>query len=169
MPRWSLAGGIFFRLTMQGAGYGLPLGMIYGALSPVVLFILSSWPGFDFSYVCLAAFIGSLSGGFNGGLAGFALGILATLVVTFITLIAQPSLTRLGLYRPVVRIACIATVSLGLWLTSIWFHDALSSISAWLFWLGLPSLIAAGAFWRIGGSVAIWVEMDSGTVIAGQG
>ncbi|HKP53263.1 MAG TPA: hypothetical protein VJ183_11500 [Chloroflexia bacterium] len=173
MSRYNLAGGIFFRLTMQGAGYGALLGSIYGILSPVILLLLSVWIVTDFnrglSVGCISAVFGFAVGGMIGMLSGFTLGIISALVVIMLTLTVPPSLPKSGLYRPIVRALCVATVGLGLLLTSIWFDDAHISVSTWLFWLGLPSLIAALAFWRIGGSVATWVERDSETVIAGQG
>ena len=173
MSRFNLAGGIFFRLPMQGAGYGALLGSIYGILSPVFLLLLSIWTVTDFnrglSVGCMSAVFGFAVGGMIGMLFGFGLGIISALAVIALTLIAQPSFTRSRLYRPIVRALCVATVGLGLLLMSIWYDDARISVSTWLFWLGLPSLVAALAFWRIGGSVAMWVERASGSVTAGQG
>lgn len=174
MSRYNLVGGIFFRLTMQGAGYGALLGSVYGILSPVILLLLSIWTVTDFNrgltVGCMSAVFGFAVGGMIGMFFGFTLGIISALAVIILTLIAQPSnMMRPGLYRPVVRALCVVTVGPGLLLMSIWYDDARISVSTWLFWLGLPSLIAALAFWRIGGSVATWVERDSGSVAAGQG
>jgi hypothetical protein len=173
MPRWSLAGGIFFRLTMQGAGYGALLGSIYGALSPLIMLLLSIWSVTDFdrglSVGCMTAVFGFAVGGMIGMLSGLGLGIISALAVIALMFIAQPSLTRSDLYRPAVRALGVATVGPGLWLISIWFEDARNSASLWLFWLGLPSLVAAFAFWRIGGSVAAWVERNSWAVIHREG
>jgi hypothetical protein len=158
---------------MQGAGYGALLGSIYGILSPVIMVLLSIWIVTDFDWAfavaCMTSVYGFAVGGMIGMLSGLGLGILSALAVIALTFIAQPSLTRSGLYRPLIRALCVVTIGLGLLLMSIWFEDARNSVSIWLFWLGLPSLVAAFAFWRIGGSVATWVERNSWAVINREG
>jgi len=158
---------------MQGAGYGALLGSIYGMVSPVIMLLLSIWTVTDFDHAltaaCITSMYGFAVGGMLGLLYGFALGIISALVVITLTLIAQPSLTRSGLYRPVVRALCIGTVGLGLLLISIWIPELSYLTSSWIFSQGLPSLIAAFAFWRIGGSVATWVERNSWAVINREG
>ena len=161
-----LARGIVSLTTMMGMSDGALLGSIYGAI-----FALALLPGFsnadhvNWSFgiigaIFVVAFLGFALGYVLGMLGGFAIGLASGVTLALIVLLLMYRHIRVSRHRSIAILSCVSMVAVSLIPVSALFAPVYKGLGDWITLIGVPSLIAAAAFWRIGGNVATWVERN---------
>lgn len=167
----NLALGIIERTTLLGAGYGVLLGAVYGALSFPIVGLLRGGPfediQFGFVGACFFMLGGLAIGGAMGLACGLAVGLASGVTLALVTILALDSLVRSGRYFYMAIGLCLSVVAGSLILLSAWFFPPYKEPLYWLLFVGMPALLSAVVFWRIGSGVARWVERNSTSIVIG--
>lgn len=172
MQTHRLARGIITLTAMSGTSDGAVLGGIYGAL-----FALALLPSFFNSLhvdwnigvvgaICVVAFLGFALGYVIGMMCGFALGLASGVTLALITLLLKYRHIPVSRYRSIAILSCVSMVVMSLMLVSALFVSVYKGLGEWITLIGIPTLIAAASFWRIGDRAAKWVEANNSLIVS---
>ena len=155
MRNRNLAGGIISRTTLSGIGYGILLGSGYGALCIPLLGLLPNGVFQDmaltFGGYCFFLLAGAVMGAALGMAWGLFLGIAAGVAFVVIsTLFPRIIATKEHWAARVVAIAMACLNSI------MWTLIFATSGIAWWLSVGVPTILATWALWRVSNNVASW-------------